>query len=102
MKIFVFIKGELNMQKNYHCGDLLSPALQSMVEKKLSKLDKFDLENASVDVYMSKEGSEFAMKLQLVADGHDIIAKAKSNDMYKNIDDCLDRLTSQLKVQKER
>lgn len=89
------------MTKNYHCGDLLSPALQSMVEKKLSKLDKFDLsENANIDVYMAKEGSEFAMKLQLVADGLDIIAKAKSNDMYKNIDDCLDRLIAQLKGQK--
>ena len=91
------------MTKNYHCGDLLSPALQTMVEKKLTKLDKFDLsDNANVDIYMTKEGNEFAMKLQLVADDYNIIAKAKSDDMYKNIDDCLDRLTAQLKEQKDK
>ena len=51
---------------------------------------------------MTKEGSEFAMKLQLESDEYNIIAKAKSNDMYKNIDDCLDRLTAQLKEQKDK
>ena len=89
------------MQKNYHCGDLLSPALESLVEKKLNKLDKFDLSsNANVDVYMTKEGNDFVMKMQLQADGLNIMAKSKSNDMYKNIDECVDRLTTQLKEQK--
>ena len=89
------------MQKNYHCGDLLSPALESMVEKKLNKLDKFDLSpNAYVDVYMTKEGNDFVMKTQLQADGLNIMAKSKSNDMYKNIDECVDRLTAQLREQK--
>ena len=31
-----------------------------------------------------------------------LLAKAKSDDMYKNIDSCMDKLTSQLKEQKER
>ena len=88
------------MQKNYHCGDLLSPALESLVEKKLNKLDKFELPNAIVDVHMAKEGNDFVMKMQLQADGVNIVAKSKSNDMYKNIDECVDRLTSQLKEQK--
>ena len=89
------------MTKNYHCGDLLSPALESMVNKKLAKLEKFDLSpNANIDVHMTKEGSDFVMKLQLQADGINLMSKAKSNDMYKNIDECVDRLTSQLKEQK--
>ena len=89
------------MTKNYHCGDLLSPALEGLIDKKLGKLDRFGLsENANVDVHMTKEGGDFVMKMQLVADGVNIMAKAKSNDMYKNIDECVDRLTSQLKEQK--
>ena len=89
------------MTKNYHCGDLLSPALESMVDKKLAKLENFDLSpNANIDVHMTKEGRDFVMKLQLQADGINLMSKAKSNDMYKNIDECVDRLTSQLKEQK--
>lgn len=90
------------MVKNYHCGDLLSPALQSMVEKKLSKLDKYGLDDAVVDVHMSKEGNDFVLKMQLQSREYNILAKAKSNDMYKNIDDCLDRLNSQIKEHKEK
>ena len=85
------------MTKNYHCGELLSPALQSMVEKKLSKLEKYELHDATVDVYMSKEGKDFVLKIQLQSKEHNAMAKVQSNDMYKNIDECLSKLVSQLK-----
>ena len=85
------------MIKNYHCGDLLSPALKDMVEKKLAKLDKYNFEpEAVIDITMSKEGKDFAMKLQLQANGVNAMAKAVSGDMYKNIDECLDKLNSQI------
>ena len=42
------------MVKNYHCGELLSPALEAMLEKKLAKLDKFGLDGV-LDVYMKRE-----------------------------------------------
>ena len=85
------------MIKNYHCGDLLSPALKDMVEKKLAKLDKYNFEeDAVIDITMSKEGKDFAMKMQLQAEGVNAVAKAVSNDMYKNIDECLNRLNSQI------
>ena len=85
------------MIKNYHCGDLLSPALKDMVEKKLTKLDKYDFEqDAVIDITMSKEGKDFAMKMQLQAEGINAMAKAVSGDMYKNIDECLDKLNSQI------
>ena len=84
------------MTKNYHCGELLSPALQAMLEKKLAKLEKYELKDAVVDVYMSKEGKDFAMKLALQSDKHNLIAKSVSADMYKNIDECLTKLISQL------
>ncbi len=84
------------MTNNYHCGELLSPALQAMLEKKLAKLEKYELGDAVVDVYMSKEGKDFAMKLALQSDKHNLIAKSVSADMYKNIDECLAKLVAQI------
>lgn len=85
------------MTKNYHCGDLLSPALQGMLEKKLAKLEKYELKDAVIDVHMTKEGKDFVLKLQLASKDHNLMAKSASSDMYKNIDDCLDKLISQIK-----
>lgn len=84
------------MTKNYHCGDLLSPALQGMLEKKLAKLEKYELRDATIDVHMTKEGKDFVLKLQLQSPEHNLMAKSASSDMYKNIDDCLDKLISQI------
>lgn len=89
------------MVKNYHCGDLLSPALQSMVEKKLAKLEKYGLNDAVVDVHMSKEANDFVLKLQLSSKEHNLLSKAKSNDMYKNIDECIDKLSYQIRENKK-
>ena len=72
------------------------------MDKKLAKLDKYELTNANVDVHMAKEGLDYVLKMQLQSDELNLLAKAKSDDMYKNIDSCMDRLTSQLKAQKER
>ena len=85
------------MTKNYHCGELLSPALQAMLEKKLAKLDKYDLKDAVVDVHMAKEGKDFVLKLQLQSAEHNLMAKSASADMYKNIDECMNKLLAQLK-----
>ena len=85
------------MNKRYNCGDLLSPALKSLIEKKLDKLEsKYALGDATVDVAMSKEGKDYALKMQLVSGSYNILAKSTSNDMYKNIDDCVDKLNSQI------
>lgn len=85
------------MVKNYHCGELLSPALKDMLEKKLEKLEKYELKDATVDVHMAKEGKEFVLKLQLSSPEHNYMAKSASSDMYKNIDECLAKLVSQIK-----
>lgn len=89
------------MNNKYNCGDLLSPALQSLVEKKLERLEKkYDLTNAHADVAMSKEGKDYALKMQLVTNDCNIFAKSVSQDMYKNIDECVTKLNSQLSKQK--
>lgn len=83
------------MVKNYHCGDLLSPALEGMIDKKLKKLDKFGVDPV-VDIYMSTEGKNYCLKMALKAKKFDIMAKAVSGDMYKNIDECVDKLAAGL------
>lgn len=87
------------MVKNYHCGDLLSPALEQMLSKKLAKLEKYGV-NPTVDIYMSMEGKQYCLKMSLKAKSYELMAKAVSNDMYKNIDECVNKLASGL-VQKK-
>ena len=90
------------MEKNYHCGGLLSPALQEMLEKKLAKLDKYGVD-AVLDIYMRTEGKEqFELKIQLTAPEFTALAKAVSKDMYKNIDECVDKLNSQIVANKQK
>ena len=83
------------MVTNYHCKELLSPALEAMCNKKIAKLDKFN-KDGTVDVYMSLEGKEHLLKMILKTNRYEIVAKSKSPDMYKNIDLCVDSLKSQL------
>lgn len=87
------------MVKNYHCGDLMSPALEGMLEKKLTKLDKFGDEMA-LDAYMTMEGKDYSLKMILKAKKNTFVAKEVSGDMYKNIDVCVDKLSEQL-IQKK-
>ena len=90
------------MNIRYNCGDLLSPALQSLVEKKVDRLvKKFKFDEAQVDVSMAKEGKEgYALKIQIEHNGHNVLAKAVSEDMYKSVDECLAKLDAQLSKQK--
>ncbi|MBO7508335.1 MAG: ribosome-associated translation inhibitor RaiA [Clostridia bacterium] len=86
------------MNIRYNCGDLLSPALEALVEKKVDRLvKKFKIEDAQVDVSMAKEGKEgYALKIQVENGGHNVLAKAVSEDMYKSIDECVAKLDAQL------
>ena len=88
------------MVKNYHCGELFSPALQAMLEKKLAKLDKYGIDGV-LDVYMKHEGKDqFELKILLSAEDLNLIAKSVSKDLYKNIDICVDKLNSQIVARK--
>lgn len=87
------------MVKNYHAGDLLSPALESLCNKKLSKLEKYG-EDMTCDIFMTMEGKEYVMKVVLKNKKTELVARAKSNDMYKNIDTCVDTLKLQISKEK--
>ena len=80
----------------YHGEEnIVSKAVQELFEKKLEKLNKFD-ENLSAEIGFSKEGSDFVIKMSLKGNHTNLITKANSNDMYKNIDICVDNLKEQL------
>lgn len=85
---------------NYHCGELLSPAIQELLEKKLEKFDRYNLDGV-FDVYMSAQGKDFTLKIQLTSREYNLFAKSVAKDMYKNIDDCVDKLNSQLVAKKQ-
>jgi len=96
IKYFYKKKEILIMKILYHGEEnIVSKAVQELFEKKLEKLNKFD-ENLSAEIGFSKEGSDFVIKMSLKGNHTNLITKANSNDMYKNIDICVDNLKEQL------
>lgn len=88
------------MVVKYH-GDstLLSDAFQNMCDKKLGKLEKL-AENMTVDAFLTKEGKDHILKMVAVTKNWEIVAKGKSDDMYKNIDLCVDILKKEINEKK--
>lgn len=90
------------MIKSYHAGDLLSPALKEVYDKKLDRLDKYGKEMSS-EVYLTLDGKKHVTKVILTSGKNTLVASAKSDDMYKNVDLCVDSLKKQLeKVKVDR
>ena len=87
------------MVKNYHAGALLSPALERLCNKKLAKLDKY-ADDLVCDIFMSMEGKEQLTKMVLKSRRFELVAKSKSDDMYKNIYTCVDCLKLQISKEK--
>lgn len=85
------------MELSYHGGKLLSPAWQGLFEKKLNKVFPQIDKSATVDVYLSTDNKQFLTKVKVTSKNKDIIASAKSNDMYRNIDICIKNLKTQLR-----
>lgn len=88
------------MVNNYH-GDstLLSEAFKSMCDKKLAKLDKL-ADDINIEIFLSKEGKEHILKMIASTKNWEVVSKEKSDDMYKNIDLCIDSLKKQINIKK--
>lgn len=84
---------------NYHAKELLSPALKHLCDKKLEKMDKY-ADDIICDVYMSMEGKDHVTKMVMTSKRFELVARTKSEDMYKNIDVCVDNLKTQISRQK--
>lgn len=98
--IIIYYKRGIDiMVKNYHAKDLLSPALKNLCDKKLDKMDKY-ADDIVCDIYMSMEGKAHVTKMVMTSKRFELVARAKSEDMYKNIDICVDSLKAQISKQK--
>ena len=88
------------MNNNYH-GDstLLSDAFKAMCDKKLAKLEKL-ADDISVEIFLSKEGKEHILKMVASSKNWEVVSREKSDDMYKNIDLCIDSLRKQINDKK--
>lgn len=84
------------MTINYHGDETVkSPALENVCNKKLLKMEKL-AEDLEVNVYFSKDAKDFVLKMVATTKNWEVMAKEQSDDMYKNIDGCVDKLKKQI------
>ncbi|MBQ7308289.1 MAG: HPF/RaiA family ribosome-associated protein [Clostridia bacterium] len=77
--------------------DVRSTALEELCEKKLTKLaGKVPSDNLSAEVNFSLESKDHVLTMKLFVDGDNYTAKTKGMDMYKNIDECVEKLKTQI------
>lgn len=80
----------------------ITDALRSIVEKKLSKLDKYFGENVNATATMSVERN--LQKIEVLIPFNNVMLRAeeKNDDMYSAIDLVLDKLEGQIRKQKTK
>ncbi|RMF96242.1 MAG: ribosome-associated translation inhibitor RaiA [Candidatus Schekmanbacteria bacterium] len=80
----------------------LTEALKNHVNKKLEKLKKYtdNILNASVVLSVQKY-RQFA-EITVHVDDQIMIGKSETNDMYVSIDQCVEKIETQLKKRKAR
>lgn len=75
------------MKFNIACRNMdLTPGLKSMVEEKLSKLERYFKEDTIVNVTMSTEKDRKRIEVTIPVKGSIIRSEQESNDMYASID----------------
>ena len=78
--------------RNYKVSD----RLKSLIEKKISKFDKFFEKPATVKVVCSAEKDRNKMELNLNAGSMFIRSEVETDNMYSNLDICLAKLEKQV------
>lgn len=82
-------------------NNINSKALESMTEKKLSKLGKFFKgEEPTVSVSYQVDNRNHLVTLQTKYNNANLISKGKSEDMYKSLDIAIDNLKVQMSKNK--
>ena len=81
-------------QKNYSAKE----KLLDLIEKKLSKFDKYLSDGATAKVVLSKTGSLDKYKIEVTVkdDGIFVRSEVQSDNMYANLDTCLAKLERQI------
>jgi len=80
----------------------LTNALKSIVEKKLSKLEKYFGENVSATATLSVERNFHKIEVLIPFNNVMLRAEEKNSDMYSAIDLVIDKLEGQIRKQKTK
>lgn len=79
--------------KNY----VVNEKLRDVIEKKVSKLDKYFDDDTKCKIYLKKEGLSSKMELSLDYKGNFIRAQAYGDNFYNTIDEVLPKIEGQLR-----
>lgn len=82
------------VQRNYMAKD----KLKDLIEKKVSKFEKYLIEGANAKVVLSKAGQSERYKMEITLKGKGIFVRSEveSDNMYANLDTCLAKLERQI------
>lgn len=81
----------------------VTKALRNIIEEKLSRLNKFFLDNIEVNVRLRVTKNRHSMEVTIPIKGGTLVrAEVESSDMYANIDEALEVLERQLLKYKTR
>ncbi len=69
---------------------------------KFSKLDKFLIKPISAHTVLSMDGSQHKAEITIVDNGIRYVGIEMTNDMYLSIDHAVEKISAQLKKEKER
>jgi len=84
--------------KNYNVSD----RLRLIIDKKLSKLDKYFGDDAACTIVCVKVGDVEKMEVTITARGHAFRAQDENRSMYNNIDIVLSKIERQIVKNKEK
>lgn len=80
----------------------VTDALKGITEKKLSRMDKYFVEDVSATVTLSVEKNLHKVEVIIPFNGALLRAEVKSSDMYNAIDSVIDKLEGQVRKQKTK
>lgn len=80
----------------------ITEAIRDYVEKRLEKLEKFDVDESDINVVCSVEREEQIAEIQVNYNGEFIKIEEKNSDLYASIDLAMDRVERQIRKEKEK
>ena len=83
-------------------GIEITPTLREFIDKKFDRLKKHANHITSIHIFFNVTKLTQAAEATIHIPGHEISAKAESDDMYKTIDILVDKIIHQLDKHKPR
>lgn len=77
-------------------------AIKEHVEKRVEKFDKFVNYSLEVHVLLSLEKTEHCCEITVHAEHRDLVAQAKTKDLYESVDMAAHKIETQLKKEREK